>query len=66
MDYIVAAWSYERRRTTFGLSARWEKDDYLNQSEFNGTRNRLDVNVERQLTHALSAQVFGEGGGEGT
>jgi hypothetical protein len=59
MDYIVAAWSYERRRTTFGLSARWEKDDYLNQSEFNGTRNRLDVNVERQLTHALSAQLFG-------
>ncbi len=59
MDYLVAAWSYERHRTTFGLSARWEKDDYLNQSQFDGTRDRLDINIQRQLTHALSAELFG-------
>jgi hypothetical protein len=58
-DYVVAAWNYERHRTTLGLSARWEKDDYVNQSQYDGTRTRLDINVERQLTHALSAQVFG-------
>jgi hypothetical protein len=58
-DYAVAAWSYERHRTTFGLSARWEKDEYVNQPEYDGTRNRLDVDLERQLTHALSAQIFG-------
>jgi hypothetical protein len=58
-DYVVGAWNYERHRTTIGLSARWEKDDYVNQPQYDGTRNRLDINVERQLTHALSAQVFG-------
>lgn len=57
-DYIAAAWSYERHRTTLGLSGRWEKDVYVNQSQYDATRDRLDINVERKLTHALSAQLF--------
>jgi hypothetical protein len=57
-DYIAAAWNYERHRTTVGVSGRWEKDDYVNQSQYNETRDRLDFNVERKLTHALTAQLF--------
>jgi hypothetical protein len=58
-EYVAAAWSYERHRTTFGLSARWEKDAYLDQPQYDGTRNRFDINIERRLTHALSMQLFG-------
>jgi hypothetical protein len=58
-DFIAVAWNYERHRTILGLSGRWEKDDYVNQSQYDATRDRLDINIERKLTHALSAQVFG-------
>ncbi len=58
-EYVAAAWSYARNRTTFGLSARWEKDAYLDQPQYDGTRKRFDINIERRLTHALSMQLFG-------
>ncbi len=58
-EYVAAGWSYERHRTSFGLSARWEKNKYVNQPLYDGARNRFDINIERRLTHALTAQLFG-------
>ena len=58
-DYASAAWSYERQRSIFGLSARWEKDNFINQPQFDNRQTRLDANFERKLTHALTLQVFG-------
>jgi hypothetical protein len=57
-NYIAAAWNYERNRTTVGLSARWEKDAYVDQPQYDGSRNQFDASIERRLTHALSARLY--------
>jgi hypothetical protein len=57
-SYVAGAWNYERNRTTLGLSARWEKDAYVDQPEFDGSRNRFDASIERRMTHALSARLY--------
>lgn len=52
-------WSYARNRTTFALSARWEKDDYSTQPLLNVTRSGGEFNLEEHLTHLLSVQILG-------
>ena len=58
-DYFTAGWNYERGRAAISLKARWEKDHYVNQSQFDGSRDFLDAKAARQLTRSLSAELFG-------
>jgi hypothetical protein len=60
-DYATATWSFQYVRTTFGVSARWEKDtyDYAQYSSLDVTRGTVEVNAERRLTSILSVQVLG-------
>lgn len=57
--YASATWAYKRNRTTIKLSARWEQDSYDAQPIFDNTIDGGEFSVERQLTHAFSAQLLG-------
>jgi hypothetical protein len=58
--YASAGWQYVRNRTTVALTGRWEKDAYPGASEFDLTTEGAQLFVQRQLTHALSAQLVGQ------
>jgi hypothetical protein len=60
-DYAAAGWSFQHVLTTFGVSARWEKDtyDYAQYSSLDVTRGTVEVNAERRLTSILAVQVLG-------
>jgi hypothetical protein len=58
-NYVSAGWQYQRNRTTIALSGRWEKDLYGTQPSLDNTRGGVEFNVERQLTHAFTAQLWG-------
>lgn len=58
-SYLAALWQYNRDRSSLVISARREKDSYVNQPQFNGDINRFSVSLERKLTQVLSAQIFG-------
>ncbi len=58
-DYASVGWNYERNRTTFGLSGRWEKDSYAQHPELDVTREGGEFSLAEKLTHALSVQLLG-------
>jgi hypothetical protein len=58
-DFGSVAWSYERNRTTIGVSGHWEKDVYISQPQFDLTRGGGEIKVERQLSRAFALQVLG-------
>ena len=58
-DSVSGLWSYERNRTTIKVSGRWEKDTYQSAPVYNNTRGGGEFSIERQLTHAFSAQLLG-------
>jgi hypothetical protein len=58
-NYATLGWSYVRNRTTIRVTGRWEKDTYAGQDTYDLKRPGAEFSVERQLTHALSAQVIG-------
>ena len=58
-DYGSVGWQYVRNRTIVRLTARWERDTYPGQAQFDVTRPAGDFNIERQLTRTLSAQLIG-------
>ena len=58
-NYASAGWSYQRNRTTIGLSGRWEKDLYGRDPQFDYTRSGAEFRVARRLTRALTAEVLG-------
>jgi hypothetical protein len=53
------AWQYERNRSTFMLSGRWERDSYAGQPLLNVSRGDAEFRVVRKLTRALTAEVSG-------
>jgi hypothetical protein len=57
--YASVGWEYERNRTTFAVSGRWEKDIYGGEPALDYTRSGAEFRVERKLTRALTAEVFG-------
>jgi hypothetical protein len=59
VNYASLDWKYVRNRTTFGLSARWEKDTYAGQPSLDVTRPGADFSVERKLTRSLTARLLG-------
>lgn len=58
-DYASVGWQYLRNRTSFGLSARWERDRYDGQQQFDLTLGDVEFFLERQMTRAFSVQLLG-------
>ena len=58
-NYASAGWQYERNRTTFAVSGRWERDSYGGEPLLDNTRSGAEFRVERRLTRALTAEIFG-------
>jgi hypothetical protein len=57
--YASLGWQYVRNRTTFGLTARYERDRYPGAPQFDVTNSGGDLIITRQLTPAFSAQFMG-------
>ena len=58
-NFASVGWQYLRGRTSVGVTGRWEKDVYASQPQLDLTRGSAEFSVERKLTRALSAQLFG-------
>jgi hypothetical protein len=58
-EFASAGWTYTFSRTSLGVTARWEKDTYTRDPEFNVRRPGFEVNAERKLSRSLTAQVLG-------
>lgn len=58
-DFGAVGWRFERNRTAIGVSAHWEKDVYISQSQFDLTRVGGEIKVDRQLSRAFALQVLG-------
>jgi len=58
-DYASLGWNFERNRTTFALTGRWEKDSYASQPELDVSRGGGEFNLAKKLTHTLSIQLLG-------
>jgi hypothetical protein len=58
-QYASVGWQYQRNRTVFAVSGRWEKDIYGGQPALDYTRRGAEFRVERKLTRALSAEIYG-------
>lgn len=56
-DYAGAGWSFTRLRTSFGLSASWDRDSYDRDEIFNKTETALEGMVGRHITQTISADV---------
>jgi hypothetical protein len=57
--YASPGWEYQRNRTTFALSGRWERDVYGGQPQLDYTRSGAEFRVDRRLTRALTAEILG-------
>jgi hypothetical protein len=57
--YASIRWQYLRYRTGVLVSGQWERDSYPGASQFDLTRGGAEVDILRQLTPALTAQLVG-------
>jgi hypothetical protein len=57
--YASLGWQYVRNRTTFGLTAHWERDRYPGAQQYDLTSEGGELLITRQLTPAFSAQLMG-------
>lgn len=61
--YASASWRYERRLTSFVLTARTAADTYLQKNQppstFDSRRSDFGASVERRLTSVISAEIHG-------
>jgi hypothetical protein len=57
--YASVGWQYKRNRTTVGITARWERDRYPGNPQFDLNTGGGEFNIERQMTRALSLQLVG-------
>jgi hypothetical protein len=58
-NYGSVGWQYQRNRTTFAVSGRYERDTYPGQSQLDTTHKTEEFRVERQMTRAFGAQLIG-------
>ncbi len=58
--YASAGWSYVRNRTKVAVTARWEKDRYPGEPEFDLTMTGAQFNIQRRLTRAFTAELIGQ------
>jgi hypothetical protein len=58
-NYGSVGWQFVRNRTTIAVSGRWEKDTYDAQPALDYSRGGVEINLQRRLTHAFTAQLVG-------
>ena len=58
-NYVTAGLQLRGVRTTIGLTADWERDTYAVDEAFDVTRGDLELRLNRQLSNALGAGLFG-------
>jgi Putative beta-barrel porin 2 len=68
--YGNVSWSYQRLRTSVNLLGNWEREGYDVQSKYNFSLTDVGLNLRRQLTPRLSANILatvdrGEYGNQG-
>ena len=61
-SFASVGWNYKRNRTSVGVSARWDRDVYPAQPQFDLRRGGVEFRVARKLSRALTAQVIGRYG----
>jgi hypothetical protein len=59
VSYANGGWEYVRNRTSFGVSGRWEKDEYYGIPGLDLSRETAELRVERHLTRELTLGVLG-------
>ncbi|MEJ0005647.1 MAG: outer membrane beta-barrel protein [Steroidobacteraceae bacterium] len=57
-NYISAGLQATGRQTTIGATAYWERDTYAVDNTFNVTRGIIELRAGRQLSAAISADIF--------
>ena len=57
--YASAGWLLQRNRTTFSVTARWEKDVYLGLPSLDTVMPSAQFNMQRRLTRAWTLQLSG-------
>jgi Surface lipoprotein assembly modifier len=58
-NFASIGWQYERNRTTFGISARWEKDSYSTEPSLDNTRDGAELSIKRRLSRAFTVDLVG-------
>ena len=58
-EYVTAGLEFFRNRTDVVLQSRLERDAYVTQPQYDGSRATIGITAERKLTHVLTAQAFG-------
>ncbi|MDB6092085.1 MAG: hypothetical protein JWN85_4869 [Gammaproteobacteria bacterium] len=59
-SYASGGWAFERHRTSFEITGRWERDAYDSQhSALNVTRGGVELRVGRRMSSTLTAEAFG-------
>ncbi|HEY3784835.1 MAG TPA: outer membrane beta-barrel protein [Steroidobacteraceae bacterium] len=56
--YGNVTWGYHRLRTSIDLIGNWERESYDVQSKFDFTQTDIGLNLRRQLTPRLSANII--------
>ena len=59
INYGSVGWQYERNRTTFGLSGRYERDSHPGQPLLDTTLRTGEFRVQRQMTRTFGVQLMG-------
>lgn len=59
INYGSVSWQYQRNRTTFALSGRYEWDSHPGQPLLDTTLKTGEFRVQRQMTRAFGAQLIG-------
>ncbi len=57
--FASAGWQYDRNRTSFGISGRWDQNVYPDQAALNNNRGGVELRAVRKISHGFSAQLIG-------
>jgi Putative beta-barrel porin 2 len=57
LNYVSLGWTYQARRSTVALTARWERDTYAIDDAQDVTRGDVELRLGRQLTSVLTANL---------
>jgi hypothetical protein len=59
-SYASGGWAFERHRTSFDITGRWERDTYDSRhSALDVTRRGVELRLGRRMSSMLTAEAFG-------
>jgi hypothetical protein len=59
-SYASAGWAFERHRTSFDITGRWERDTFDSRhSVLDVTRGGVELKIGRRMSRMLTAEAFG-------